>query len=85
MLKKQVAKQIVNLWNANFADSTPATRTHARIEEGRYLAVVIENTGDENTGDAFYHVAEVADIARAFKTSCLISQDEACKLYARLF
>ena len=68
-MKKSLANQIAELWNANFAGFTKETMTEAKVISD---TVEIVPAG-ENDGIVFYHVEELADIARAFHANSLVS------------
>lgn len=85
-MKKSLANTICNLWNDNFADTTPATSTHAEVvSNGGGYAVEVKNVGERNYGNSFYSHEEIADIERAFRVSAYITQDENHRLYARIY
>ena len=71
-MTKKLAKQIAELWNAQFAGCTEETRTKAVVEEPAYKknwSVEIVPEGDKNDGRAFYHSEEMTDVKRVFKVS----------------
>ena len=86
-MEKSLANQIAKLWNDNFAGSYEPTKTMAEVcvcTHGGYF-VVVHPYGDENDGHAFYSHNEVSDIARAFRVSSYITQDENHRLCARIY
>lgn len=87
-MKKSLANQIAKLWNEQFVGGYEPTKTEAIVcgsgMKGEY-SVEVHPFGELNNGHAFYSMEHVTDIARAFKVSALITQDEEHKLYARFF
>lgn len=68
-MDRRTAKLIAKIWNAEWAGSTMETMTEAKATSD---AVEIVPTGN-NDGMTFYHVEELADIARAFHANSLVS------------
>lgn len=72
-MKKSKAIKVAKHWNDNFRGNTEETMTEATISgEGECCMVCIKNVGERNRKSAFYHVEELADVARTFRVSTFI-------------
>lgn len=65
-MKKNVANQVVKLWNEKHAGSTPSTKTHAEVVKGLsdYRVTIRPLSGA--FGDVFYHVEEFVLFQKVF-------------------
>lgn len=65
---KKLASELMEL----IGESTPATRVKPVVSEYR---IELHPDGDDNLGNAFYHLEYVVDFCRVKKCSCYVTTD----------